>query len=51
MLLQLGSIGCISEDERAKDVDVKVAEVRNNSDCVVVVQCSAMPSRPITKIL
>ena len=37
MLLQLGSIGCISEDERAKDVDVKVAEVRNNSDCVEIV--------------
>ena len=49
--MQMGRIGCIPVEKRAKDVDGKVAEMRNNSDCVVVVQCSAMPSRPITKIL
>ena len=37
MSLQLRRIGGISEEEHAADVDGKIAEILNNSDCVEVV--------------
>ena len=44
MSLQLRRIGGISEKEHAADVDGKVAEILNNSDCVEVEGDSSAPS-------
>ena len=44
MSLQLRRVGGISEKEHAADVDGKVAEILNNSDCVEVEGDSSAPS-------
>ena len=44
MSLQLRRIGGISEKKHAADVDGKVAEIFNNSDCVEVEGDSSAPS-------
>ena len=44
MSLQLGRIGGISETKHAADVDGKVAEILNNSDCVEVEGDTSAPS-------
>ena len=46
MSLHLRRIGGISEEEHAADVDGKVAEILNNSDCVEDVEGSATPAAP-----
>ena len=46
MPLQVGRIVGISEEEHAADVDGKVAEILNNSDCVEDVEGSATPAAP-----
>ena len=43
MSLQLRCIGVISEKEHAADIDGKVAEILNNSDCV---EAEGEPSAP-----
>ena len=47
MSLQLRRIGGISEEERAADVDGKVAEILKNADCVEAGGGSGTPAAPL----
>ena len=46
MSLQLRRIGGISEEEHASDMEGKVTEILDKSDCVAVVGGSATPAAP-----